>query len=422
MYGRVLLKLSGDAFAPADTGYGINTEATSLLARQLGDVVDLGIQTAVVVGGGNIWRGRQAPGIDRNRADYMGMLATIMNALALQDALEKLHVTTRVQTAIQMTQVAEPYIPLRARRHLEKGRVVIFAAGLGVPFFSTDTCAAQRSLEIQAEAMLKGTKVDGVYTADPHVDPTASRFDTIEYVEVLRRRLSGHGRHGDLALHGEQAAHRRVRLSRGREHPARGHRRADRHLGARRRRVTVETSLGEGARRCRRRSRTSRRTWPPSGPGRAAPALLNRVTVEYYGSPVPLNQLASISVPEPRLLMITPFDKTSIPAVEKAIQASDIGVTPSNDGNVIRLAFPPLTEERRKELVKTVHHRAEEGRVAVRNVRRHSKEELEKLERDSAISEDDLKRAEKELQKLTDQSVAEIDEIQRHKEQELMEV
>ncbi len=156
--------------------------------------------------------------------------------------------------------------------------------------------------------------------------------------------------------------------------------------------------------------------------GRAAPALLNRVTVEYYGSPVPLNQLASIAVPEPRLLMITPFDKTSIPAVEKAIQASDIGVTPSNDGNVIRLAFPPLTEERRKELVKTVHHRAEEGRVAVRNVRRHAKEELEKLERESAISEDDLKRAEKELQKLTDQSVAEIDEIQRHKEQELMEV
>ena len=177
MYGRVLLKLSGDAFAPADTGYGINTEATSLLARQLGDVVDLGIQTAVVVGGGNIWRGRQAPGIDRNRADYMGMLATIMNALALQDALEKIHVTTRVQTAIQMTQVAEPYIPLRASRHLEKGRVVIFAAGLGVPFFSTDTTAAQRALEIHAEALLKGTKVDGVYTADPHVDPTASRFD-----------------------------------------------------------------------------------------------------------------------------------------------------------------------------------------------------------------------------------------------------
>jgi ribosome recycling factor len=156
--------------------------------------------------------------------------------------------------------------------------------------------------------------------------------------------------------------------------------------------------------------------------GRAAPALLNRVTVDYYGTTVPMNQLTSISVPEPRLLMITPFDKNAIGAIEKAIQTSDLGITPSNDGNVIRLAFPPLTEERRKDLVKAVHHRAEEARVAVRNVRRHSKEEMEKLEREHVISEDDLKRAEKELQKLTDQHVAEVDEIQRHKEQELMEV
>jgi uridylate kinase len=146
----------------------------------------MGIQPAVVVGGGNIWRGRQAPGIDRNRADYMGMLATIMNALALQDALEKIHVPTRVQSAIAMTQVAEPFVPLRAIRHLEKGRVVIFAAGLGVPYFSTDTCAAQRALEINADALLKGTKVDGVYTADPVVDTTAQRLDILEYTDFLR--------------------------------------------------------------------------------------------------------------------------------------------------------------------------------------------------------------------------------------------
>jgi uridylate kinase len=185
-YHRVLLKLSGEAFAPADAEYGISSEATALVARQLADVIDLGMQCAVVVGGGNIFRGRQAPEIDRNRADYMGMLATVMNALALQDALEKIHVPSRVQTAITMSQIAEPFVPLRAVRHLEKGRVVIFAAGLGVPFFSTDTCAAQRALEIEAEALLKGTKVDGVYTADPHVDPTAERFDTIRYVDVLR--------------------------------------------------------------------------------------------------------------------------------------------------------------------------------------------------------------------------------------------
>ena len=156
--------------------------------------------------------------------------------------------------------------------------------------------------------------------------------------------------------------------------------------------------------------------------GRAAPAVINRVTVEYYGTPVPLNQLAGVSVPEPRLLQIQPFDKSAISAIERAIMQSDLGITPSNDGNVIRLAFPPLTEERRKELVKQVHHRAEESRVAVRNVRRHAKEEMEKLERDGAISQDDLIRAEKELQKLTDRFVTEVDEIQGHKEQELMEV
>jgi uridylate kinase len=184
-YHRVLLKLSGEAFSPP-SGNGISDEATSLIARQLAEIVDMGIQPAVVVGGGNIWRGRQAPGIDRNRADYMGMLATIMNALALQDALEKIHVATRVQSAIAMAQVAEPFVPLRAIRHLEKGRVVIFAAGLGVPYFSTDTCAAQRALEINAEALLKGTKVDGVYTADPNVVPSAERLDTLAYVDFLR--------------------------------------------------------------------------------------------------------------------------------------------------------------------------------------------------------------------------------------------
>jgi ribosome recycling factor len=156
--------------------------------------------------------------------------------------------------------------------------------------------------------------------------------------------------------------------------------------------------------------------------GRAAPAVINRVTVEYYGTPVPLNQLAGVSVPEPRLLLIQPFDKSAISSIERAIMQSDLGITPSNDGNLIRLAFPPLTEERRKELVKQVHHRAEESRVAVRNVRRHAKEEMEKLERDGAISQDDLIRAEKELQKLTDRFVTEVDEIQGHKEQELMEV
>ncbi len=156
--------------------------------------------------------------------------------------------------------------------------------------------------------------------------------------------------------------------------------------------------------------------------GRATPKILDRLTVDYYGTQTPMNQLASFSVPEPRLLVIQPFDRNAMTAMEKAIMSSDLGLTPSNDGSVIRLAFPQLTEERRKELIKLVHHRAEEGRVAVRNVRRHHKEELERLEKAGDISEDDLRRAEKELQKLTDRFVAEIDEILKHKEKELSEV
>jgi ribosome recycling factor len=156
--------------------------------------------------------------------------------------------------------------------------------------------------------------------------------------------------------------------------------------------------------------------------GRATPALLQRVVVDYYGTPVPIQQLASFSVPEPRTLVISPFDRNAIAAMEKAIMASDLGITPGNDGTVIRLSFPPLTEERRKELIKLVHHRGEEGRVAVRNIRRHSKEELEKLEREGGISEDDLVRSEKELQKLTDKHISDIDEVVTHKDAELKEI
>jgi ribosome recycling factor len=156
--------------------------------------------------------------------------------------------------------------------------------------------------------------------------------------------------------------------------------------------------------------------------GRATPALLQRVVVDYYGTPVPIQQLASFSVPEPRTLVISPFDRNAIASMEKAIMSSDLGITPGNDGAVIRLSFPPLTEERRKELIKLVHHRGEEGRVAVRNIRRHSKEELEKLEREGGISEDDLVRSEKELQKLTDKHISDIDEVVAHKDAELKEI
>jgi uridylate kinase len=188
-FGRVLLKISGEAFAGTDTGVDVAT--TDAMAKQIADVSRDGVSVAVVVGGGNIWRGKihEEAGMDRATADYMGMLATVINALALQDSLERMGVQARVQTAIEMHQIAEPYIRRRAIRHLEKGRVVIFAAGTGNPYFTTDTTAALRAVEVNAEALLKATRVDGVYSADPKKDPTATRFDRLPYLEVLQRGL-----------------------------------------------------------------------------------------------------------------------------------------------------------------------------------------------------------------------------------------
>jgi uridylate kinase len=189
-YRRVLLKLSGEALMGNDP-YGINREVIDRIVAEIGEVVRLGVQIAVVIGGGNIFRGVApgAAGMDRATADYMGMLATVINALALQDALERMDVPSRVQTAVAMHQIAEPYIRRRAIRHLEKGRVVIFAAGTGNPYFTTDTTAALRAVEVNAEAILKATKVDGIYSADPLKDPAATRFDRLEYMEVLQRGL-----------------------------------------------------------------------------------------------------------------------------------------------------------------------------------------------------------------------------------------
>jgi uridylate kinase len=188
-WNRVLLKLGGEMFGGGQVG--VDPDVVQDVARQLAEVVRSGVQVAVVIGGGNFFRGQQLSqrGMDRGRADYMGMLGTVMNCLALQDFLEKQGVETRVQTAIAMGQVAEPYVPRRAVRHLEKGRVVIFGAGLGVPFFSTDTCGAQRALEIGANVLLMAKAVDGVYDDDPRVNPNAKRYDRISYAEVLAKEL-----------------------------------------------------------------------------------------------------------------------------------------------------------------------------------------------------------------------------------------
>lgn len=188
VYKRVLLKLSGEALA-GEQKRGINNDIVNQIAVAIKEINELGVEVAVVVGGGNFWRGRTSDGMDRTTADYIGMLATVMNAMALQDALENIEVATRVQTGIEMRQVAEPYIRRRAVRHLEKGRVVIFGAGTGNPYFSTDTAAALRALEMEAEVILLAKNVDAVYDKDPKVYPDAQKFEKLSYMEVIQKEL-----------------------------------------------------------------------------------------------------------------------------------------------------------------------------------------------------------------------------------------
>ena len=187
-YKRVILKLSGEALAGA-SGFGLDFNVAKRIALEIKELIDMGVEVGAVVGGGNIWRGRSGEGMDRTTADYMGMMATCINALALQDSLEQVGVKTRVQTAIEMKEIAEPFIRRRAMRHLEKGRVVIFAAGTGNPYFSTDTTAALRAAEIEADVILLAKKVDGVYDKDPHKYPEAKKYDTLSYIEVLDQGL-----------------------------------------------------------------------------------------------------------------------------------------------------------------------------------------------------------------------------------------
>lgn len=190
-YKRILLKLTGEALSNA-SGFGIDVDAAEVIASRVKEVHEMGVEVAIVIGAGNLWRGKQGldRGMDRSTADYMGMLATIMNAMALMDAFERQGVLTRVMSAIEMRAVAEPYIRRRAIRHLEKGRVVIFGGGTGNPFFSTDTAAALRATEIDADVVIKATKVDGVYDDDPQKNPNAKKFEKLDYIEVLNRRIT----------------------------------------------------------------------------------------------------------------------------------------------------------------------------------------------------------------------------------------
>ena len=418
--------------------YGIDPAVATQIAREIAEIQEMGVQTAVVIGGGNIFRGvaASARGMDRATADYMGMLATVINALALQDALEQQGVVTRVVTAIEMRAVAEPFIRRRAIRHLEKGRVVVFGAGTGNPYFSTDTAAALRAMEIKAEVILKATKVDGIYDADPMLEAGRDALRSHFLSAGARAGPEGHGRDGHLALHGQPPADRGLQPADAGQHQARDHRRARRLAGDGMSAGGIDLERGFGAgpmdvndlkglyAEATKRMNTAlehvRHELAGVRTGRASVTILDGVHVEAYGSKMPLNQLAGLSVPEPTLIVAQPFDPSLLGAIEKAIRASDLGLNPANDGKVIRVPLPSLTEERRKELSKHVHKLAEDGRNSVRQVRRDANDRLKKLLKDHKISEDDEKKGLDEVQKITDNHVKLIDEVQKKKDQDLL--
>ncbi len=414
-YRRVIVKVSGEAFSgPND--FGIHAPTIEAIVSDLKAARALGITIAVVVGGGNLIRGAEEAGawLSRPTADAMGMMGTVMNALVLEAALERAAVPARAMSALSMPQVCETYERQRALRHLEDNRVVVFAGGTGNPFFTTDTTAVLRAAEMDCDAVLKATNVDGVYSADPKKDPAATRYDRLTHEEAIRRELKvmdatafALARENRMPIIVFHEWHQREEgsASPGKVMAAPTHNLDD----IKRRMQGALTSL--------KTELSGLRT------GRASTSLVEHVQVDAYGTHMPLNQLATVSVPEPRMLSVQVWDRSMVHAVEKGISAANLGLTPNTEGQVIRLRVPELNEERRKELVKVAHKYAEAARVAVRHVRRDAMDVLKKLEKDlKTMSEDEHKRQSELVQKTTDQAISDVDGALAGKEKEIMTV
>ena len=388
-YKRILLKLSGEALA-GGAHHGLDFSVIGQVCQAIGDCVRAGVQVGVVIGGGNFWRGVKdgADKMQRSHADAMGMLATVMNCLAVSDALEKQGVDSRVLSAVEMPKFAEYFTRDLAHRYLKEGKVVFFACGTGNPYFSTDTGAVLRGVEIEADAVLLAKNVDGVYSADPAKHPEAVKYDCLTYGEALAKRLKAtdttamaHNCEGGL---------------------------------------TMSVDFKEYTRKMDKTLDVLQDNFDAVRAGRANAKVLDRITVEYYGAESQLAAVANISSPDPRTLVIQPWDSKLLKDIQKAIQVSDLGINPQNDGRVIRLVFPQLTEERRRELTKQVRKYAEDAKVALRNVRRDAMDYVKALKKKSEITEDDQKKAEKDLQELTDKYIKKVDTACAAKEKELM--
>jgi len=442
VYKRILLKLSGEALM-GDDQFGINRDTIVRMVDEVAEITRLGVEVAVVIGGGNIFRGVAggSVGMDRATADYMGMLATVMNALALGDTMNKAGLTARVMSAIAIEQVVEPYVRPKALQYLEEGKVVIFAAGTGNPFFTTDTAAALRGAEIGAQVVLKATKVDGVYTADPKKDAHAIRYSKLSFDEAMSQNLgqswtplrlpcaaikscrSGCSPFSSMALSSAWSWGRtkarwsmpdRVKIAPDALRPGEQSS-EERKMPIAEIKNTLEVKMDQSI-AAFKNNLTKVRT------GRANPALLDTVQVDYYGAMLPISQVANVSLLDARTISVQPWEKGMGAKIEKAIRDSDLGLNPASMGDLIRVPMPAMSEERRKELTKIVRNEGEGAKVAVRNLRRDANEAVKKAVKDKLASEDDQKRSEAEIQKITDRHIATIDQLVAAKEQDIMAV
>jgi len=354
-FKRILLKLSGEALT-GDQSFGIDPSVLKTMVSEVSDIHEQGVEVGIVIGGGNIFRGLQSEklGVTRVSGDQMGMLATVINAIALGDAFKNIGVASRVMSALDIHGVVEPFVRQKAVHYLSGKHVVIFAAGTGNPYFTTDTAATLRALEKNRQ-----------------------------YPQSRLRPANRHTHH--------------------------------------RRKIMKEEILSELRDNMTKSVEALKKEFNRIRTGRASTALLDGIKVSCYDTRMPLDQVASISVPESRLILIQPWDQTILGEIEKAVLKSELGLTPMNDGKIIRISIPPLTEERRKELAKLARKMAEDSKISVRNHRREANDMFKELKNDKEISEDEMHKAYSDVQKITDDFIKKIDEITAEKEKEIVE-
>ncbi|KAJ6644921.1 Glutamyl-tRNA(Gln) amidotransferase subunit A, partial [Pseudolycoriella hygida] len=401
-YKRVLLKISGEALM-GDKQFGHEYSEIIRIAEDIQEAIDLGVQIGIVIGGGNIYRGANAQlNIERAAGDYIGMLGTVINALTLQNVMESLGIFTRVLSAIPMMSVCEPYIRRKAKRHIEKGRIVIFAGGTGTPFCTTDSAGVLRAIEMNCDLLLKGTKVNGVYDSDPTKNPRAIKYDIITYEDLLRDNLQVMDI-AAIAVAKENKLPITVFSIKEKGNFAKV-------LQEKAKRIIMNRPIHKDLRSKMESSmKILEHELKGLRTGRSSINLLDSVQVEAYGNKMPLSQVASLSTPDAKTIMVQVWDKSMTKIVEKSIAEANLGLTPTSDGQLIRIILPLLTEERRKELVKFAYKYGENAKIALRNIRRDGNEELKKLEKENFITKDEHHNLSEETQKLTNEYSDKID-------------